>query len=114
MALSLPLLATGIAVVRRFVRHQPIFSPDRNHVHHRLLDRGFSPRKVALILYAVCGLAAAFSLLATVPLNKFDGLLLVVFCAAAWVGVQLVGYVEFDEARHLVLTGTFRHILNAR
>lgn len=114
MALSLPLLDTGISVVRRFLRHRPIFRPDRNHIHHRLLDRGFSPRKVALVLYAVCGLAAAFSLLATVPHNRFDVLLLVVFCAAAWVGVQLAGYVEFDAARHLVLTGTFRHILNAR
>jgi UDP-GlcNAc:undecaprenyl-phosphate GlcNAc-1-phosphate transferase len=114
MALSVPLLDTGISVVRRFLRHQPIFRPDRNHVHHRLLDRGFSPRRVALVLYAVCGLAAAFSLLQTVPHNRFDGLLLVVFCAAAWVGVQLAGYVEFDAARRLVLTGTFRHILNAR
>src|SRR5207248_2457378 len=34
MALSVPLLDTGIAVVRRFIRRQPIFSPDRNHVHH--------------------------------------------------------------------------------
>jgi UDP-GlcNAc:undecaprenyl-phosphate GlcNAc-1-phosphate transferase len=114
MALSVPLLDTGISVVRRFLRHQPIFRPDRNHLHHRLLDRGFSPRQVALVLYAVCGLAAAFSLLQTVPHNRFDGLLLVVFCAAAWVGVQLAGYVEFDAARRLVLTGTFRHILNAR
>ncbi len=114
MALSVPLLDTGISVVRRFLRHQPIFRPDRNHIHHRLLDRGFSPRKVALVLYAVCGLAAAFSLLATVPHNGFDGLLLVAFCAAAWVGVQLAGYVEFDAARHLVLAGTFRHILSAR
>jgi len=38
----------------------------------------------------------------------------VAFCVTAWVGVQLLGYVEFDAARHLVLSGTFRHILNAR
>src|SRR5947208_10567281 len=44
MALSVPLLDTGIAVVRRFLRRQPIFSADRNHLHHRLLDRGFSSR----------------------------------------------------------------------
>jgi len=97
-----------------FLRHQSVFTPDRNHVHHRLLDRGFSPRKVVLTLYAACGLAAAFSLLGTVSHNRFDGVLLVVFCAATWIGVRLVGYVEFDMARHLISTGTFRHILNAR
>ena len=114
MALSVPLLDTGIAVLRRFLRHQPIFKPDRHHLHHRLLDRGFSPRKVVLLLYGVCGLAAAFSLLAAVTNNRFDGLLVVAFCTAAWIGVQSAGYIEFDAARHLVLTGTFRHILNAR
>src|SRR3954464_14437999 len=61
MALAVPLLDTGASVVRRFIRHQPIFSADRNHLHHRLLDRGFSPRKVALVMYGVCGVAAAFS-----------------------------------------------------
>jgi UDP-GlcNAc:undecaprenyl-phosphate GlcNAc-1-phosphate transferase len=114
MALAVPLLDTGISVVRRFLRHQPVFKSDRNHMHHRLLDRGFSPRQVALTLYAACGVGAAFSMVAVVPHNRFGGLVLVVFCAAAWVGVQLLGYVEFDAARHLVLTGTFRQILNAR
>lgn len=114
MALAVPLLDTAIAVLRRFIRHQPIFSPDRNHLHHRLLDRGFSPRQVVLIVYGACGVAAAFSLLETVPRNRFGGLLLVLFCAAAWAGVYLTGYIEFDAAKHLVLTGTFRHILNAR
>jgi UDP-GlcNAc:undecaprenyl-phosphate GlcNAc-1-phosphate transferase len=114
IALSVPLLDTGISIARRFVRRQPIFSADRNHLHHRLLDRGLTPRQVALLLYGVCGLAAAFSLLQTLPHNRFDGLLLVIFCGVVWVGVQLVGYSEFDTARHLALTGTFRHIVNAR
>ncbi|MEP7305903.1 MAG: MraY family glycosyltransferase [Acidobacteriota bacterium] len=114
MALSVPLLDAGLSVVRRFLRHQPVFSPDRNHIHHRLLDRGLSSRQVALILYGVCGIAAAFSLLQTMTASRFDSLLLVGFCAAASIGVRLVGYREFDTARELVVTGTFRHILNAR
>jgi UDP-GlcNAc:undecaprenyl-phosphate GlcNAc-1-phosphate transferase len=101
-------------VVRRFLRRQPIFSADRNHLHHRLLDRGFTPRQVVLLVYGVCGLGAAFSLLQTWPHNRFSGLLLVMFCLAVWIGLRLAGYVEFDTARHLVLTGTFRHIVNAR
>ena len=114
MALAVPLLDTTISVARRFVRRQPIFAADRNHLHHRLLDRGLSTRQVALVLYGVCGLAAAFSLIQTMPGNRFKGLLLVAFCAVIWVGIQIVGYAEFDTARHLVLTGTFRHIVNAR
>jgi UDP-GlcNAc:undecaprenyl-phosphate GlcNAc-1-phosphate transferase len=114
MALAIPLLDTAAAIIRRFIRRQPIFSPDRNHVHHRLLDRGFSPRKVALVIYGACGLAAAFSIIQTMPHNKFHGVLLILFCVAAWLGVQFVGYLEFDVARSLTMSGTFRHIVNAR
>lgn len=114
MALAVPLLDTGIAVARRFLRRQPVFSPDRNHLHHRLLDRGLSTRKTALILYGVCAVAAAFSLLQSMPHNRFSGLLLILFCVTAWVGIQFAGYVEFDAARHLVLTGTFRHLVSAK
>ncbi len=114
MALSVPLLDTGISIARRFLRRQPIFGADRHHLHHRLLDRGLTARQVALLMYGVCGVAAIFSLLQTWPANRFDGLLLVVFCLVVWVGVQLVGYAEFDTAHHLVLAGTFRHIVNAR
>ena len=44
MALFVPLLDVGLSVVRRFLRHQPIFDADRGHIHHRLLDRGLTPR----------------------------------------------------------------------
>lgn len=114
MALSLPLLETSISIVRRFLRGQPIFDPDRNHAHHRLLDRGLSTRRVALLLYGACGVAAAFSLLVSMSNGRFNGLLLIGFCVAAWIGVQLVGYVEFETARHLMLTGTLRHVVKAR
>src|SRR5207249_1124897 len=73
-----------------------------------------APLVGALLAYGICGVAAAFSLLQTWPQNRFNGLLLVIFCAALWIGLRLTGYVEFDAARHLVLTGTFRHIVSAR
>jgi UDP-GlcNAc:undecaprenyl-phosphate GlcNAc-1-phosphate transferase len=114
MALSIPLLDTALSIVRRFLRHQPIFEGDRNHIHHRLLARGFSPRRVVLVLYGVCGLAAALSLLQSLLHNRFGGLIIVIFCAATWVGIQNLGYGEFDTARRLVLKGTFRHILQTQ
>jgi UDP-GlcNAc:undecaprenyl-phosphate GlcNAc-1-phosphate transferase len=116
MALSVPLLDTGVAIVRRFIRRQPIFSADRNHIHHRLLDRGHSPKRVALILYGACSLAAVFSLLQTSYLhgNGTNALLLLTFCLTAWAGIQMVGYAEFDVARSLVVSGAFRDIVHAR
>ena len=48
--LMIPLLDTlRVFAVRIFKRRSP-FSPDRNHIHHLLLDRGLSHRTITLIL----------------------------------------------------------------
>jgi len=112
MALAVPLLDTGIAIVRRFLRQQPIFGADAGHIHHRLLARGLTPRKVALLLYGACGLAATMSLVASVSQDQFKGAIIVLFCAAAWIGVQHLGYVEFGIAGRMFMDGAFRRHLN--
>ncbi|MCW5983187.1 MAG: undecaprenyl/decaprenyl-phosphate alpha-N-acetylglucosaminyl 1-phosphate transferase [Bryobacteraceae bacterium] len=114
MALSLPLMDTGLAVVRRFLRGRPIFGADRGHVHHRLLDRGFTPRRVALLLYGACGVAAAFSLLQSVLYPRYAGLVVVIFLAAAWIGIQKLDYDEFGAARRLFFGGGLQSILDTQ
>ena len=53
LALCVPIADLCLSIVRRRLKKQPIFSADRGHMHHRLLDRGLSVRRVAVILYAV-------------------------------------------------------------
>jgi UDP-GlcNAc:undecaprenyl-phosphate/decaprenyl-phosphate GlcNAc-1-phosphate transferase len=52
---ALPIAETLLSIARRMrgqgLRH--VFSADRQHIHHRLLDRGFSQRRAALLLCAV-------------------------------------------------------------
>jgi UDP-GlcNAc:undecaprenyl-phosphate GlcNAc-1-phosphate transferase len=108
----MPLLDTALAIGRRLLRRQPIFEADRGHIHHRLLDRGFTTRRAALVLYGFCGLAAAISLLQDVARKEFGGLIIVLFCAAAWMGVQHLGYAEFGVAGRIVLSGSFRSVVS--
>ena len=114
IALAIPLLDTTLAVVRRFLSGKPIFMADRGHIHHRLLDRGWTPRRAALVLYGVCGIAAAVSLLQDAVHDEFRGLIIVLFCCAAWLGVQHLGYAEFGVAGRLVLRGAFRRMIDAQ
>ncbi len=114
MALSIPLIDTALAVVRRFLRCRPILGADRSHIHHKLLARGFTPRRVVCCMYVVCGISAALSLLASVAHEQFAGIILLLFCLGAWAGVQHLGYPEFDVARRMVLGGSFRRLLNAQ
>lgn len=48
----LPLLDFGLAVVRRMAKGKSPFSPDRKHLHHRMLDMGHSDRDAVVIFYA--------------------------------------------------------------
>jgi|SRR5579871_780271 len=114
MAMAIPLLDVALSIVRRFLRNQPIFAPDRRHIHHRLLDLGFTPRRAALLLYGICAIAAALSLLQDLAHDRAGGVIIVLFCAVAWVGVQHLGYTEFGMARRLVTKGTLRGFIDVQ
>ncbi len=113
MILAVPLLDTALSVLRRFLRLQPIFGADRGHIHHRLLDRGLTPQRVTLVIYGVCGLAAAFSLLQSVAHDHFGGVIIILFCAVTWIGIQNLGYVEFGVAGRMLSRGAFRRMLQS-
>src|ERR1700682_213319 len=64
-------------------------------------------------IYIIRGLCAALSLLQSFAHERFGGAIIVLFCAGAWIGVQHLGYAEFEMARRIVLAGNFRRRLNA-
>lgn len=63
MALAIPILDTGMAIVRRLRRGQSITHADKEHIHHRLLNMGHSQRQAVLLLYfwtaLLCGTSLA-------------------------------------------------------
>jgi UDP-GlcNAc:undecaprenyl-phosphate/decaprenyl-phosphate GlcNAc-1-phosphate transferase len=113
LAMSVPMLDVGLSIARRFLRNRPIFEADRGHIHHKLLDRGLTPRGVVLSIYGVCALAATLSLLAGALHNQFSGLIVVLFCGFAWLGIKHLDYTEFRAARQMFFKGGFRRIIGA-
>jgi UDP-GlcNAc:undecaprenyl-phosphate GlcNAc-1-phosphate transferase len=53
LVLAIPLLEASLSISRRYLRGQPIFTADREHLHHRMLDMGMSQRQIALFMYCV-------------------------------------------------------------
>jgi UDP-GlcNAc:undecaprenyl-phosphate GlcNAc-1-phosphate transferase len=53
IALGVPIFDTLFTIVRRFLERRPLFSPDRGHIHHRLLDMGLTHRRAVLTLYGI-------------------------------------------------------------
>ncbi|RAV32539.1 MraY family glycosyltransferase [Corynebacterium heidelbergense] len=57
-ALFIPLLDLVLAVVRRVSAGKSPFSPDKEHLHHRLLRLGHTQKRVVLVMYAWVAVAA--------------------------------------------------------
>jgi UDP-GlcNAc:undecaprenyl-phosphate GlcNAc-1-phosphate transferase len=112
LAVSIPLLDVVLSIMRRFLRNRPIFQADRGHIHHRLLDRGLSPRSAVLTMYGLCGLVAVLSLLVSALHNQFSGLIVILFGGAVWIGIRQLDYAEFASASRMLFGGKFRRIID--
>jgi len=58
LALGVPIFDTLFSIGRRALERRPVFSPDRGHIHHKLLDRGLTHRRSVLVLYLFSALLA--------------------------------------------------------
>lgn len=104
VSLGLPVLDTTLAVLRRFLRGQPIFTADRAHIHHRLLSLGHSPRNVALLLYGACALLGLGGML-LVNDSAYVAVVLLVIGLGVGLAVQRLRYYEFEELARVLKRG---------
>lgn len=101
VSFGLPILETSLSVLRRLISGRPVFTADREHIHHKLLALGLSHRQVVIVLYAVSALFALLSLFLLWPTGSTLGLVLAVLGTGVWLGVQHLGYLEFGELRRV-------------
>lgn len=89
LMLGLPIFDTCFAILRRVSHGQSPMSPDRGHIHHRLIDMGFSQKQAVAVLYiisAILGLSAV--VLTTIGVVRAM-LFLLALCAAGMVAAKL-------------------------
>jgi UDP-GlcNAc:undecaprenyl-phosphate GlcNAc-1-phosphate transferase len=66
LIMAVPIFDTAFAILRRGIARRPIFSPDKEHLHHRLLGLGMSQRQAVVLIYGInmafglAGLALAY------------------------------------------------------
>ncbi|MBI4955637.1 MAG: undecaprenyl/decaprenyl-phosphate alpha-N-acetylglucosaminyl 1-phosphate transferase [Myxococcales bacterium] len=98
VALGVPIFDTLFAMVRRFLERRPMFSPDRGHIHHRLLDVGITHRRAVLIIYGASVVFTAAAIGIYIGKSWQIGLAM---AAAAIVLVTLVRFVGVFSMAHL-------------
>ena len=101
-ALAYPLMDTGVAMLRRWLRGVPLSRADRRHVHHQLRALGLGPTQSLLAIYCAAGLVACLGLFAsfappevTAVTTIFGVTILFVLIA---VSISWLQYHEFTEA----------------
>jgi UDP-GlcNAc:undecaprenyl-phosphate GlcNAc-1-phosphate transferase len=82
IAFGLPVIDVLFAILRRFFKRVPIFQADKEHLHHRLLNRGFSQRDTTRFLWMVSSCFGFIAVLAAdIPhrgIQNLAGLCLIV------------------------------------
>lgn len=77
LILGVPIVDTGLAIIRRQLSGKKFYEPDRMHLHHRLLALGFTHRGAVLVVYGIALMFSLTSLLLNVS-SRFGGILLLV------------------------------------
>jgi UDP-GlcNAc:undecaprenyl-phosphate GlcNAc-1-phosphate transferase len=99
LAFGFPVVDTAMTMGRRLVSRKPVFEGDKEHIHHMLLARGWSQRRAALVLYAVCALFGVVALIFPATGSTLTGFMLFVMSVAVIIAVGHLRYHEVDELR---------------
>lgn len=90
LILGLPIFDTISAITRRVLEGRSPMSPDRGHVHHRLVDMGFNVKQAVAILYAISGTLGLAAVVLTTSGEAKAMLLLLAAILAIAVGAWML------------------------
>lgn len=97
---AVPILDSGAAIVRRRLTGRSIFAPDRGHLHHSLLTRGWSVRQASIFITLICAVTCLSAVLGVFWQKEWIVVATVAFVVIFLIGSKTFGHVEFELLRH--------------
>ncbi len=92
--LSIPIIDTLLAIIRRANKKKNIFQADKEHIHHRLLYLGIPYKKVIILIYFICFYLGVISLLSLWLPKEFIFILLLIVGINVFIGLYILKIVE--------------------
>ena len=83
--------------MRRYRGGVPIFKPDRGHLHHRLLDLGFTQRQAVLLMYVISAMLGLSAVTLTEVSSQIAVLIVGVVIIAVLFGAKKLGIFHMNE-----------------
>ena len=104
LILGLPIFDTCFAILRRLAKGQSPMTPDRGHIHHRLIDMGFSQKQAVAVLYIISAILGLSAVVLTTNGTIRAMLFLMALCVAGAVAYML--YMSHNGGTSLHSSGT--------
>lgn len=100
IVLALPIFDTSFAILRRLIKRQPVMKADRGHLHHRLVDKGYSTKRAVLTLYGISGGFGIAGILFAMEDKMFAGFV-ILFMGVIWICDGLITHFKKKNKKHL-------------
>lgn len=91
--MGIPLLDVCFAILRRYQSHRPIFQPDKEHLHHRMMALGLSHKQTVLAIYAINLVLGISAFLLTMLTTSQAVLLLFLLAMVILVAANKIGVI---------------------
>ncbi|QDU58504.1 glycosyltransferase family 4 protein [Aeoliella mucimassa] len=92
---SIPILDSFAALLRRKLTGRSMFSPDRGHLHHSLLVRGWSVQQASLFISLICATTCLSAVLSIYMRNEWIAIFTVIAVMVFLVFTKTFGHIEF-------------------
>jgi len=99
--MGVPILDGALAILRRYRDGQPVTQADRDHLHHRLLRRGFTQRQAVSIIYLWSIALSAFGLTLRISPSTQKYLIILFMLFLSYLFAEFIGIFEvFSNGKH--------------
>ena len=95
IALGVPVFDTMIAPLRRFILGKAMFKPDKEHFHHKLIEKGLSAKNAVLYIYRISIALCILAIVLVNVRNEQAGLFLIIIGGGTFFFIKKIGYFEY-------------------
>jgi UDP-GlcNAc:undecaprenyl-phosphate/decaprenyl-phosphate GlcNAc-1-phosphate transferase len=96
---GLPILDTGVAILRRLLNKRPLFVSDRGHIYDQMIDRGIPLNQTVGICYALAGFYAFAGILTSMIQTRYAFFVCAAIFLVSFLVVWRMGFLKMEGLR---------------
>jgi UDP-GlcNAc:undecaprenyl-phosphate GlcNAc-1-phosphate transferase len=99
VAMGVPIFDSALAFFRRLLGRRPVFRGDSEHIHHRMLRLGLSPRAAVLVLWYLCFFLGVIAVILEALPRGYTWFVLILLGMGIFMAFEVLEFVDRRTAR---------------